>query len=145
VALYDHRQETHQILAERYAELQLQKVPDILTGEEREQRRRALVAKFLSKPGVLCVSAIQEGDAQRRREDFAAVCCAIQNVQLAAWADGIGMQWTTSPVTTDHSTYELLGIDPARETIVGFLYYGYPAEVPTPKRRPIEDVVRRAP
>ena len=47
---------------------------------------------------------LQEGDEQRRREDYAAVCCAAQNVQLAAWAAGIGTKWSTSPVSYTHLT-----------------------------------------
>ena len=35
-------------------------------------------------------------DAERDREDYAACCCAIQNIQLAAWASGWASFWTTS-------------------------------------------------
>ena len=83
-------------------------------------------------------------DALQRREDFAATCCAIQNIQLAAWAEGLGMQWSTNKQTRQAETYSLLQIDPAGEEIAAFLYFGYPASVPPPAaRRPLEQVMRR--
>src|SRR5690606_1591894 len=109
---------------------------------QRHEREEGYYNKFISKPTVICVSCIQDGDEVRRQEDFAAVCCAVQNVQLAARADGIGMQWTTSAVTTDVSTYTLLGIDPSQERIIGFLYVGLPAQVPQTTRTPHEEVPR---
>jgi nitroreductase len=32
------------------------------------------------------------------REDFAACCCAVQNICLSLHAQGIGTKWTTGPV-----------------------------------------------
>ena len=96
----------------------------------------------MSKPTIVAVSCLQEGDEQRRREDYAATCCAVQNVHLAAWNEGVGMQWTTGPITLEKETYELLGVDPEREYMIGFLYTGYPSEVPTPRRKPLAEVMR---
>ncbi|HOU40753.1 MAG TPA: nitroreductase family protein, partial [Promineifilum sp.] len=98
----------------------------------------------LDVPVVIALAANQEGDEQRRREDYAAVCCAAQNVQLAAWAAGIGTKWSTSGVTRDPLAYELLGLDPARFDIIGFLYAGYPAETPAarPRRLALDEVIR---
>jgi nitroreductase len=69
----------------------------------------------------------------------------VQNIQLAAWAEGIGMQWSTNALTKDPATYELLGIDRDREYIIGFLYIGYPDEMPTRQRKPLSEVLRRVP
>ena len=91
----------------------------------------------------MAVSCLQEGDEQRRREDYASACCAIYCIQLAGWEQGIGMQWSTGAITMEKGTYDLLGIDPDREYIIGFGYIGYPAEVPTPKRKPLNEVLRQ--
>lgn len=40
---------------------------------------------------------LSPGNPEREKEDYAACACAIQNLQLAAWADGFGSYWTTSP------------------------------------------------
>jgi len=69
----------------------------------------------------------------------------VQNVQLAAWDIGVGMQWSTGPITMERATYDLLGIDPEKEYIIGFYYVGYPDEVPKPRRKPIHEVIRWTP
>ena len=129
-------------LARRYAEIQMERVPDHVEEEHRAKIGEEGYAKFMSKPTIVAVSCLQEGDEQARREDYAAACCAMQNVQLAAWAEGIGMQWSTGPITFEQGTYGLLGIDPEREYIIGFFYTGYPAEVPKAKRKPLAEVLR---
>ena len=134
--------ETQRQLAERFGELKAAKA----RGEspDRGERLRVdSVRQFLAVPVIIAMAAAQEGEEQRRREDYAAVCCAAQNVQLAAWAAGIGTKWSTAGVTRDPLAYELLGLDPDRFTIIGFLFAGYPAEVPArERRRPLDEVIR---
>jgi nitroreductase len=138
-------EETRQILARRYGEVQLRKAPPDADDALRARLREAGVAKFLSKPTIVAVSCLQQGEEQRRREDYAATCCAVQNIQLAAWPEGIGMQWTTNPLTMDPETYRLLGVDREQEYIIGFLYIGYPDESPTRERKSLAEVLRRTP
>ncbi len=103
-------------------------------------------AKLMSKPCIVAVSYRLSSDGPQRREDYAAVCCAIQNIQLAAWADGLGMQWSTGRVSQLAQTYTLLGIDPTEEEIAGLLYFGYPEGVPPPApRKPLAEVLRQMP
>ncbi len=137
--------ETQQRLAGRFAEVKASKVPaeDVA---RRERVREEHTRKFLAFPTVVAVAASCEGDEQRRREDYAATACAIQNVQLAAWAEGVGVKWSTSGVIRDPQTYELLGIDPAAFEIIGLLFVGYPAEIPTrDRKRPLDEIIRRVP
>lgn len=137
---------TKRVLAQRYADLRLQTRS---LGETNAVRRAVSHARsvetFLAKPTVVVVSCRQQGDALRRREDYAATLCAIQNIQLAAWADGIGMQWSTSPIIFDAQTYTLLGIDPSQEEIIGLLYVGYPAQVSQPRQKLLSEVLRWTP
>jgi nitroreductase len=136
---------THRLLAERYGELQVQKAPPDADAKLRELLRTSGIAKFLAKPTIVVVSCLQQGDEQRKLEDFAATCCAIQNIQLAGWAEGIGMQLSTNALIFDPRTYETLGIDRAQETIIGFLYMGTPDESPTRGRKALSGVMRRTP
>lgn len=126
--------ETQAQLSIRYGELRMDKAPPEATLR-RERLREDGIRKFLDIPTLIAVSTVQEGDEKRRLEDYAATCCAIQNIQLAAWAEGIGMKWSTGALIHDPLTFELLGLDPDREMIVGFLYTGYPAEIPNVGRR----------
>ncbi len=126
--------ETQAALAERYGELRAMKVPEDAEAR-RERVRLDSVAKFAGLPNVVAVVVNQEGDAKRLREDYAAACCAIQNIQLAGWAEGVGMKWSTSILISDPVAFELLGVEPDIELIVGFLYIGYPDDVPVRGRK----------
>lgn len=97
------------------------------------------LARWRAVPGWLLVTCERSADALRDREDYAACCCAVQNLQLFLWAHGVGVKWTTGPVTRDPRFYDLLWLDPALESVVGLLFYGYPAEVPATTRKPLAE------
>lgn len=66
------------------------------------------------------------GDPERDREDYAACCCAMQNLQLAAWERGYGSYWTTSPaiIGAELSGFWRVG---AGERLIGAIVLGEPA------------------
>jgi nitroreductase len=137
--------ETHRRLADAAASSQ----SDLLSPEapvtEREKVKSDAQNKILSKPLVVAVSQCL-GPAAQRQEDYGAIACAIQNIQLAAWSEGLGMQWSSGKLTQLPETYALLDIDPGQEEIVGLLFFGYPALVPPPQpRKPLSAVTRHLP
>jgi nitroreductase len=105
-----------------------------------------LGAKMLNPSELLVVSQVKAEDVDVAREDYAAVACAVQNAMLSFWSEGIGSKWSTGDVTTDERTYALLGIDPAEQEIVGFLWVGHAArrDLPKPRRRRSVDQVLRS-
>ena len=110
------------------------------------QARADAERKILAKPAVVAVSQRLAGDDNQRREDYGAVACAVQNIQLAAWAEGLGMQWSSGKIIRLDTVYDLLGIDRHGEEIVGLLFFGFPLRVPTAARRsPLAEVSRRLP
>jgi len=112
-------------------------------GSAPSERQREMVAKKLElAPVFLAVSQVLDADPCRRQEDYALIACAIQNLSLALWAEGIGSKWSTGPATKDARTYELLSIDPALEEIVGVVMMGYAASIPDTPRRPLAEVFR---
>lgn len=137
---------TQQALAQAGADAQVAALPAGVDAATQAKARAGALQKLISKPQIVAVTCVLAGDAFQRREDYAAVCCAIQNIQLAAWGEGLGMQWSSGKQTQQVQSYELLGIDPAAEEIVGFLYFGYPALVPpAAPRKPLAQVMRRLP
>ncbi|MDX1965542.1 MAG: nitroreductase [Planctomycetaceae bacterium] len=96
-------------------------------------------------PGWLAVTCLRSEDPLLAEEDYAACCCAVQNLQLALWSRGIGAKWSTGDVTRRAEFYHLLHVDPAAERTVGLIWYGLPEAVPQQTRRPVEDVIRRLP
>lgn len=132
-------------LAERYRRIQMARCAPGSAEEHVEAAGEKGRVKWMSKPTVVFVSCVLSGDEQRRREDTASVCCAMLNMQLAAAELGVGMQWSTGPITIERETYDLLGIDPEQQYIVGLCYMGYAAETRTSTRRPVEEVTRWTP
>lgn len=118
----------------------------IVLGPEAHRALAAIDGKLATKPAIVAVTCHKTGDAFQQREDYAATCCAIQNIQLAAWGDGIGMQWSTGRTAQVAETQALLGINPEEEEMVGLLYFGYLATVPKAQpRKPLAEVIRRLP
>ena len=104
-------------------------------GQARYDRMMAVPA------GFVLTSRIGNGELMAR-EDYAACCCAVQNLMLYLWPRGIGVKWTTGAVTREAAFYELLGIDPLSELVVGYFWYGKPKIVPQQKRQPVEAIVK---
>ena len=104
-------------------------------------------AKMLNPPVLLVVSQVRAGDPVTEREDYAAVACAIQNLSLSLFAEGIGSKWSTGGVTKDPRTYQLLSIKPELEEIVGFVWVGIAAKncPKVPRRRSLSEVLRQLP
>jgi nitroreductase len=109
---------------------------------------KKLRVKMIDPAELLVVCQVRHEKAEVAREDYAAVACAVQNVMLSLWSEGLGSKWSTGGVTTDERTYRALGVDPAQQEIVGFLWAGQAAQLDIPKprrRRPLEEVLRSVP
>lgn len=105
-------------------------------GAARYERMMAVPA------GFVLTSQIGNGELMDL-EDYAACCCAAQNLMLALWHRKVGVKWTTGAVTRDPAFYELLGVDPACERVVGYFWYGTAKMVPQQERRPVEEIIVR--
>jgi nitroreductase len=103
-------------------------------GEAKRQRWSEI-------PGWLAVTSQRSDDPVLEQEDFAATCCAVQNFSLALWEHGVGVKWTTGSVTRHDEFYRALQIDPDQEKVIGLLWYGYPEDIPTQKRRSVDEVL----
>ncbi len=113
-----------------------------VTTEMRSEEVAARKAERWSQiPAWVVVTCAVADDELTRLEDYAACCCAIQNFALYLWAAGIGIKWSTGPVTRDKRFYEMFGMDHEQETVIGLISCGYPKTVPVQKRRPVEDIV----
>ncbi len=127
-------------LSEVYARIKQDAVPVDITPAARAELGRKAAAKLMGKPAVMAVTCSVSGDPFRDREDYAATCCAIQNIMLAAWEDGVGMQWSTSGLIEDAEALQVLGVDAGRERVAGLLYAGYAERVPQSSRKPAAEL-----
>lgn len=91
-------------------------------------------------PAMIAVSVRTTDDEERAREDFAATWMAVQNLCLAACAEGFGTHIKTGAVMDDPAARAAVGV-PEEERIVAIVNLGVPEEQPAPKpRRPASDV-----
>lgn len=110
-------------------------------AEAAESKRR----KWSAVPGWLVVTCLRSSEPLRQREDYAACCCAVQNLLLALWAQGIGSKWTTGDVTRDPAFLRLLGVDPQAQDVVGLISYGYPSGVAQSRRSALQEIIVQHP
>lgn len=128
---------TEKELVEFAVDLELQ-----AKGEKAAEARRR---RLEGVPASFVVTSARSDDPLKQHEDYAACCCAVQNLMLYLWQCGIGVKWTTGAMTRERRFMEIVGIDPDAELLVGFFWYGKPRVVPTQKRREVEEIVIRRP
>ncbi len=101
--------------------------------------------RWSAVPGWLALTCDVSDDPIRAEEDYAACCCAAQNLALALWAEGIGMKWSTGAVTRTDEFAQLLGLEQGERRIVGLFWYGYPASISDSRRKPVEEILDERP
>ena len=106
---------------------------------------KAKLKQWLAVPSMVVATYKKAGDAFREKEDYAATCCAIHNMSLYLWSEGIGVKWSTSKSTQLPGFYDLLAIDADQEEVVGLFWCGYPDDVPVKTRMPVGSIVRELP
>lgn len=107
--------------------------------------------RWLAMPGWLVATCVRseavsmDEPAGVAREDYAACCCAVQNLCLSLHADGLGTKWTTGAVNFHPEFAEAAGLD-ENEYVVGTIWFGTakgaPPAPPLKKRR-LDEVLRR--
>lgn len=110
-------------------------VLDSFTAENKEKIGEKTYNNLVNNVPVHLVVVVREDENPvRREEDYAATASLIQNFQLAAWEQGIGMVWKTSGYTKSAQFREALQIE-ANERVVGLLQMGYPEMIPQASSR----------
>jgi nitroreductase len=120
-------------------------VRDIVT-QKKDAKAGAFKAKAWSeKPGWLLVTCRRSNDEIMQREDFAACAAAVQTFMLYLWKAGVGSKWTTGDITRDPRFFDIVGVDPQAENVVGLIWYGYPKLTPAQRRSNLDDVLTELP
>jgi len=121
-------------------------VTEIITEKKGAEVAASKRADWLKRPAMFVASYTRTpNDPLRDEEDYAATACALQNLTLALWAEGLGGKWGSGAIIRDERFYRLLGIDAEKERIVALYSLGYPAEVPRSRRKPVEDILQQLP
>ena len=97
--------------------------------------------KVLAPPYVICAYSTPGPDEETTKENYAAVCCAVQNIALAGAAEGLAVTWDTGGVTRHPELKGLLGAE-AEWELAAMLLIGFPSESPSSRRTPVSRFVR---
>ena len=117
-------------------------VKEIVTAKKDDPKAGKHKAKSWSeKPGWLLITCRKSDDELLQREDYAACCAATQNLMLYLWKAAVGTKWTTGDITQDPRFFDIVGVNPDEEFVVGLVWYGYPKLTPTQSRKCIDEVV----
>ena len=131
--------------AARALQILSQTTGEVCDDDAPESRKRKVRQKLAAPPELIVMVQALDEDEMRRKEDYASIACAIQNMSLVLWAEGVGSKWSTGKVTRHKKTYELCEVDRDHEEIVGFVWVGYPLHTVSSPRRPLEEVYRELP
>jgi nitroreductase len=104
----------------------------------RAERARQAV---LGPPILIYVYCVPGSNEEVTHENYAAVCCAVQNISLAGVAEGLAVAWETGGPTRHPNLKGTLGA--ADDWImVAMLSIGCPAETPSSRRTPVGEFAR---
>lgn len=127
----------------RIAEIAWQTAYDGVANPNPEQKRRSADAsrdRVLNAPAMVYVYSLGGDDDEITQENYATSCCAIQNMALAAVAEGLRLDWSTGGLTKLPGLARILGADDAW-TMVGVVFLGKAAVLPNTHRMPHSEVV----
>src|SRR5688500_13264823 len=85
------------------------------------EKRAKLIAETAAVPAVIAVTQKLEGDAHRKREDYAAVFMAIENILLVATSMGLGSKVHTGDILNAPLMRELIKAE-ENEQIVAVIH-----------------------
>ncbi len=121
----------------------------IVTEKKGEKAGQKKLERWLQMPGWVVVTCQTENGCGSMdkpsgidREDYAACCCAVQNLCLSLHNAGLGTKWTTGPVNFDSRFTKIVGLDEG-EYVVGTIWFGVPESPPVAptKKNGVEDVI----
>jgi nitroreductase len=90
-----------------------------------ELRAAEAAAEWAAVPALIYLTTLSDPNPEVDRENYAAACCAAQNLMLAATSIGLATFWSTGAVACSAEVRALVGATP-REQFVGLFRVGYP-------------------
>ncbi|WP_028612398.1 nitroreductase family protein [Paenibacillus harenae] len=124
-------------LGEGYARVAASALPE-LSGQELEERLAKEKLKAFRAPVVIAAVCSPSADPKAvPAEELAAAHAAVQNLLLAAHANGLGAIWRSGDPMYHPLMKETFGLH-AEQEIVGFVYLGKPdMQAPAARRVPV--------
>jgi nitroreductase len=128
-------------LGELFARARLEADPSLGAVELKKVKSKPLRAPVL----IVAIASIKEHPKVPEIEQFLSTGAAVQNMLVAAFAQGVGAMWRTGSLTYNKTVTAGLGLV-EDESIVGFLYLGEPeGSVKTVKELDIKNYTKEWP
>ena len=130
-------------MRQKIAQVAWQTTYDNVVNPNPNQKRRSADAsrdRVLNAPAMVYVYSLDGDDDEVTRENYATSCCAVQNIALAAVAEGLYLDWSTGGLTKLPDLAQTLGADEGW-TMVGVVFIGKSEAVPNTQRMPHSEVV----
>jgi nitroreductase len=96
--------------------------------------RETVGVEHRALPCMIAVAVVNQENPETREEDYAAAMMAVQNISLAAVAQGLGTHIKTGAVMNDPAARAATGVADDQR-IIAIVNVGVPAEVLAPKPR----------
>jgi nitroreductase len=121
----------------------LLETPSWATLDDKARGKLQKTAERLrAAPAVIFVQTFPADNAYDAEENYAAACCAVQNLLLAAHATGLGAIWRTGVPCEHPAVKTFLGLPPDAK-LVAAIFLGRPAGPPQAQtRRPLAERAR---
>ncbi len=111
-------------------------------GDKARGKLETTAERIRRAPAVIFVQTFPADNPSDAEENYAAACCAVQNLLLAAHAAGLGATWRTGVPCVHPAVKAFLGL-PADAKLVAAVFLGRPAGPPPRQtRRPLSERVR---
>ena len=111
-------------------------------GSITKEVKEKLIVKYMNPSHLIIPSQIKSKDEIRKKEDFAACVCSIQNFILSLAQHNIHCKWSTNKLIYQDNFYRILDINSSQEEILGLLWVGYGKEPAAIKRPEISSILR---
>lgn len=111
-------------------------------GDRARGKLETTAERIRRAPVVVFVQTLPADDPRDAEENYAAACCAVQNLLLAVHAAGLGAMWRTGVPCEHPAVKAFLGL-PDGARLVAAVFLGRPAgPPPAQSRRPVAERVR---
>ena len=130
-------------LRKRIAGTAWQAAYDGVANPNPDQKKRSADAssdRVLNAPAMVYVYSLSGDNEEVTQENYATSCCAVHNMALAAFAEGLSIDWSTGGLTRLPKLAETLGAD-EEWTMVGVVFAGKPKAIPNTQRMSHSEVV----
>ncbi len=95
--------------------------------------------EVLETPILMLVYSVPGSNEEITEENFAATCCAAQNMLLMAHAIGLAIGWSTGRVCKNEEVHKAVGAE-ADWAVVGAFFIGFPLAIPEAERKPVSEI-----